>query len=157
MAAIAAGVPMIMTSHLLVPQVDPDAPVTMSRRFVHDLLREDLGFKGVIVSDDIGMQAVSRLFENPSATVQLFGAGTDLMMVCAHWTDTERCRDFAETLATALQEGKVAADWDAQSRQRIRQLLARAPQNPVAPLSEEVLASHRGAGPLFEAETGEIM
>lgn len=157
MAAIAAGVPMIMTSHLLVPQVDPGTPVTMSRRFVHDLLREELGFKGVIVSDDIGMHAVSRLFENPSATGQLFSAGTDLMMVCAHWTDTERCRGFADALMTASQEGEIAAEWDAQSRQRIQQLLARAPQNPVAPLSEEVLVSHRTAGPLFQADTGEVM
>lgn len=157
MAAIAADVPMIMTSHLLVPQVDPDAPVTMSRRFVHDLLREELGFKGVIISDDIGMHAVSRLFENPSATAQLFGAGTDLMMVCAHWTDTERCRGFAEALMTALQDGKVARDWDSQSRQRIQQLLARAPQSSVAPLPEAVLASHRTAGPLFQADTAEVM
>jgi beta-N-acetylhexosaminidase len=154
-AAIQAGVPMIMTSHVMLPEIDPDAPATMSRRLIHDLLREELGFKGVIVSDDIGMHAVSRAFEEPSATVQLFGAGTDLMMVCAHWTDTERVRDFAQALMNGLREGKIAADWDAQSRHRIRDLLAHAQQNTVAPLSEDILASHRTAGALFHADTVE--
>jgi len=156
-AAIDAGIPMVMTSHLLLPEIDPGSPATMSRRIIHGLLREELGFKGVIVSDDIGMHAVSRLFEEPSATVRLFGAGTDLMMVCAHWTDTERCRGFAQALLTALEEGAIAADWDTQSRQRIRELLARAPQNAVAPLSEDVLASHRAAGALFQADTAEVI
>ena len=154
-AAIQAGVPMIMTSHVMLPEIDPEAPATMSRRLIHDLLRVELGFKGVIVSDDVGMHAVSRLFEEPSATARLFGAGSDLMMVCAHWTDTERVREFAAALMSALREGRLAADWDAQSRRRIRDLLARAPQNPVAPLSEDLLASHRTAGPLFQAETVE--
>jgi len=157
MAAIRAGIPMIMTSHLLLPDIDADSPATMSRRIIHGLLREELGFKGVIVSDDIGMHAVSRLFEEPSATVRLFGAGTDLMMVCAHWTDTERCRSFAQALMTALGEGTIAADWDTQSRQRIRELLARAPQNPVTPLPEVVLATHRTAGALFQADTAEVI
>jgi beta-N-acetylhexosaminidase len=156
-AAIQAGIPMVMTSHLLLPDIDADSPATMSRRIIHGLLREELGFKGVIVSDDIGMHAVSRLFEEPSATVRLFGAGTDLMMVCAHWTDTERCRGFARALMRALEEGKIAADWDTQSRQRIRGLLARAPQSPVAPLAEDVLATHRTAGALFQAGTAEVI
>jgi beta-N-acetylhexosaminidase len=156
-AVIQAGIPMIMTSHLLLPDIDAGSPATLSRRLILELLREELGFKGVIVSDDIGMRAVSRLFEEPSATVRLFGAGTDLMMVCAHWTDTERCRGFAQALMTALEEGEIAADWDAQSRQRIRELLARTPQNAVAPLSEDVLAAHRTAGALFQADTAEVI
>jgi beta-N-acetylhexosaminidase len=156
-AAIQAGVPMIMTSHMLLADIDPGAPVTLSRRVIHDLLRVELGFKGVIVSDDIGMRAVSRLFEDPAATVRLFGAGTDLMMVCAHWTDTERCRGFAATLMSALRQGQLTADWDAQSRQRIRDLLARAPQNPVVALSENVLTAHRSAGALFQADTAEVI
>jgi beta-N-acetylhexosaminidase len=156
-AAIQAGVPMIMTSHVMLPEIDSASPATMSRRIIHDLLREELGFKGLIVSDDIGMHAVSRMFDDPSATVRLFGAGTDVMIICAHWTDTERVRGFAQTLLTALAKGKIAADWDTQSRKRIRDLLAHAPQNPVAPLSEAVLASHRTAGALFEADTAETV
>jgi beta-N-acetylhexosaminidase len=156
-AAIQVGIPMIMTSHLLLPQIDAGSPATMSRRLIYELLREELRFEGVIVSDDIGMHAVSRLFEEPSATVRLFGAGTDLMMVCAHWTDTERCRGFAQALMMALKGGQIAPAWDTQSRQRIHELLARAPQNPVAPLSEELLRAHRTAGALFQADTAEVI
>src|SRR5579871_5476766 len=64
-SAIEVGVPMIMTSHLLLPQLDPNDPVTLSRRFGQDILRGELGFNGVVVSDDIGMHAVSRMFDDP--------------------------------------------------------------------------------------------
>src|ERR1700737_781668 len=77
-AAIEAGIPMIMTSQLL-PKRDPTEPVTLSRRFGQELLRGELGFKGVVVSDDIGMHAVSRMFDDPTAAVRLLLAGTDLM------------------------------------------------------------------------------
>ncbi len=94
-AAIRAGIAMMMTSHMLLPEIDPTQPVTLSRRFNHELLRDELGFEGVVVSDDIGMRAVSHIFDDPSAAGRLLQAGADMMMVCAAWTDTERCRGFA--------------------------------------------------------------
>jgi beta-N-acetylhexosaminidase len=156
-AAIEAGIPMIMTSHLLLPKLDPNEPVTLSRRFNHDLLRGELGFKGVVVSDDIGMRAISRLFEDPRTAVRLFLAGTDLMMVCAHWTDTERCRGFAQALIEARGEGILSPEASAQSRERVLSLLARAPQNRITALSDEVFEQHRHAGELFASETAEVM
>lgn len=156
-AAIDAGIPMIMTSHLLLPQLDPIEPVTLSRRFGQELLRGELGFKGVVVSDDIGMHAVSRLFDDPTAAVRLLLAGTDLMMVCAYWTDTDRCRGFAEAIISARQRGTIPADAAAQSRERIHSLLSKAAQNPVTALSAGVFARHRGAAALFSAETAEVI
>src|SRR3984893_10082717 len=156
-AAIAAGIPMIMTSHLLLPKLDPTEPVTLSRRFGQELLRGELGFKGVVVSDDIGMHAVSRMFDDPTAAVRLLLAGTDLMMVCAYWTDTDRCRGFAEAMLLAQQQGIICAEAAAQSRERIHSLLSRAPQNAVTPLSADVFERHRGAGALFTAENSEVI
>ncbi len=156
-AAIAAGIPMLMTSHLLLPELDPVEPVTLSRRFGQELLRGELRFKGVVVSDDIGMHAVSRMFDDPTAAVRLMLAGTDLMMVCAYWTDTDRCRGFAEAIITARQRGILAADAEAQSRARVHSLLLRAPQNSVTALSADVFEAHRHAGPLFGAETAEVI
>jgi beta-N-acetylhexosaminidase len=156
-AAIGAGIPMIMTSHLLLPKLDPVEPVTLSRRFGQELLRGELGFNGVVVSDDIGMHAVSRMFDDPTAAVRLLLAGTDLMMVCAYWTDTDRCRGFAEAMISAQQQGIISADAASQSRERIRSLLARAPQNAVTRLPADVFERHRGAGALFTAETAEVI
>jgi beta-N-acetylhexosaminidase len=156
-AAIAAGIPMIMTSHLLLPKLDPTEPVTLSRRFGQEILRGELGFEGVVVSDDIGMHAVSRMFDDPTAAVRLLLAGTDLMMVCAYWTDTDRCRGFAQAMISAQQQGIISAEAAAQSRERVRLLLERAPQNVVSSLSAEVFERHRAAGALFTAETAEVI
>jgi beta-N-acetylhexosaminidase len=156
-AAIAAGIPMIMTSHMLLPKLDPREPVTLSRACNHELLREELGFKGVVVSDDIGMRAVSHLFDDPSAAARLLLAGTDMLVVCSYWTDTERSRGFARAVIEAQQRGLIPAQAAAQSRARIMALLQRTPQNTVTALPAEVFARHRQAGELFAAETAEIV
>ena len=156
-AAIEAGIPMMMTSHLLLPQLDPTDPVTLSRKFGQEILRGELGFDGVVVSDDIGMHAVSRLFDDPTAAVRLLLAGTDLMMVCSYFTDTDRCRGFARAMLTAQQQGVISAEFAAQSRERIHSLLERAPQNAVRSLSAEVFERHKSAGMLFTAETAEVI
>jgi len=155
--AIEAGIPMIMTSHLLLPKVDPVEPVTLSRKFGQEVLRGELGFKGVVVSDDIGMHAVSRMFDDPTAPVRLLLAGTDLMMVCTYGTDTDRCRGFAEAMISAKQRGIISPEAEAQSLERIHSLLARAPQNQVTPLAAGVFERHGRAGPLFSAETAEVI
>jgi beta-N-acetylhexosaminidase len=155
--AIAAGIPMIMTSHLLLPKLDPTEPVTLSRKFGQEILRGELGFKGVVVSDDIGMHAVSRMFDDPSAAVRLLLAGTDLMMVCSYFTDTDRCRGFARSMISAQQQGIITAADAAQSRERVRSLLERASQNAVSSLSAEVFERHKSAGMLFTAETAEVV
>jgi beta-N-acetylhexosaminidase len=156
-AAIEARIPMLMTSHLLLPRIDPREPVTLSRRFGHEVLRGELGFKGVVVSDDIGMKAVSRMFDDPAAAARLLLAGTDLMMVCSYGTDTDRCRGFAEAMITAQREGVIPEEVAAQSRERVRSLLQRAPQNEVRLLAADVFERHRAVAPLFGSETAEVI
>jgi beta-N-acetylhexosaminidase len=155
-AAIAAGIPMLMTSHILIPQVDAE-PVTLSRRLITGILRERMGYRGVVISDDIGMQAISGIFDDPRAAVRLLLAGCDMMMVCAHWTDTERSRGFAEAMLEAERQGELPASVTAPSRRRVRELLEKTPQHPVAALTEAALAEDRAAGPLFEKETVEVI
>jgi len=156
-AAIRARIPMIMTGHILLPEVDPAQPVTLSRRFNQELLRDTLGFDGVIVSDDIGMHAVSRMFDDPAAVVKFLLAGADLLMVCAHLTDTGRCRGFARSILEAQADGRLPAPLLARSRERIAALLARAPQNAVRGLSADIFREHHTAGALFSADTVEVV
>jgi beta-N-acetylhexosaminidase len=156
-AAIEAGIPMLMTSHLLLPKIDPREPVTLSRKFGQDVLRGELAFKGAVVSDDIGMHAVSRMFDDPAAAARLLLAGTDLMMVCTYATDTDRCRGFAEAMITAEREGVIPQRLAAASLERIHSLLLKAPQHEVGPLAAEVFERHSNVAPLFESETAEVI
>lgn len=156
-AAIAAGIPMIMTAHVLFPALDEALPVTLSRRFNHDLLRGEMGFDGVIISDDLGMRAVSHIFEDTSAGVRLLLAGCDMLMVCAHWTDTERCRGLAKAIVDAENCGDLPVELLAGSRARIATMLGRAFQHQVRPLPTAELEANKTAGALFAAETVEVI
>jgi beta-N-acetylhexosaminidase len=84
MAAIAAGVDCIMTSHPLYPGLDPAprTPATFSRLIVGDYLRGEVGFRGVIVSDDLEMGAVREVCTIGEGTVRAAAAGHDLLLVC---------------------------------------------------------------------------
>lgn len=156
-AAIAAGIGMVMTSHVLFRAIDPHHPVTLSRAATHDLLRRHLGFDGVIVSDDCGMHAMDGFLDEPDAIVPFFNAGNDMMMLCAHWTDTERVRGFAAVLVRALAQGHVEPQAMAQSRARIQRFLSRTAMHEVQALAPADFERHRQAGPLFAAETAEVI
>jgi beta-N-acetylhexosaminidase len=82
-AALKQGVECIMTSHPVYPKLDPSAvPATFSRLIVHDYLRAEVEFRGVIVSDDLEMGAVTESCLIGEATVRAAGAGHDLLLVC---------------------------------------------------------------------------
>jgi beta-N-acetylhexosaminidase len=84
LAALEAGVDCIMTSHPLYPALDPTprTPATFSRLLVEDYLRGELGYRGVVVSDDLEMGAVRELCDVGEATVRAAQAGHDLLLVC---------------------------------------------------------------------------
>jgi beta-N-acetylhexosaminidase len=156
-AAANAGLGMIMTSHILFKAIDPDWPATLSRKMTHGLLREELGFEGVIVSDDVGMRAVSRLFDNPDMAVNFMAAGSDMLMICAHWADTERARPLAGRLVEARRSGALDnSDLD-RSKARIATMLENTPQNKVSALSDDVFRRHAEAGTQFSDETAEVI
>ncbi|MGH6851828.1 MAG: beta-N-acetylhexosaminidase [Methylocella sp.] len=156
-AAVEAGLRMIMTSHILYPAVDAHAPVTLSRRFVTGILRGELGFAGVAVSDDVGMGAMRGIFDSPDAAVRLIESGCDMVMVCAHFTSTGRARGFAQAILAAAEDGRLDEALLARSRARIENLLARAPINEVERLPQDVFRAHAGAGALYEAATVEVV
>ena len=156
-AAIDAGLAMIMTSHILFPAIDPGHPVTLSRRFLTGILREELGFAGVAVSDDIGMGAMKGVFDSPDAAVRLVQSGCDMVMVCAHFTDAGRARGFAHALIAAQNEGRLDREILARSHKRVETLLDSAAKNQVRHLQESIFRGHAGAGALFEAATVEVV
>ncbi|MFN8624848.1 MAG: beta-N-acetylhexosaminidase [Candidatus Binatia bacterium] len=81
-AAIAADIPMLMTAHVLYPALDPTGPATVSTAILTDLLRTELRFAGVIVSDDLEMRAIADRQTIAAAAVATLRAGADALLVC---------------------------------------------------------------------------
>ncbi|MCA9531645.1 MAG: beta-N-acetylhexosaminidase [Myxococcales bacterium] len=101
--AIAAGVPALMTAHVVFEAFDPMVPATLSRRVVTGLLREELGFEGAIVSDDLEMKAVCDRWGVVESAVRAIDAGCDLLLVCS---DVDACLEARDALtARAERDG----------------------------------------------------
>lgn len=78
-AAVAAGVPAVMTSHVVLDALDPERPATFSRAVLTGLLREELGFDGVVVTDALDMAGAGGLQRLGASAVQALRAGADLL------------------------------------------------------------------------------
>lgn len=81
-AALAAGVASVMPGHLLVREWDPDWPASLSPTLIDGLLRTTLGFQGVVISDDLRMQAVAARWPMEELGVRTLLAGVDVLSVC---------------------------------------------------------------------------
>ena len=103
--AIRANVAFIMTAHVLVPALDEDKPATLSRRIVYDLLRDELGFEGVILSDDLEMKAVTSTYGVSDAAVQAMAAGCDGLLICGGNVEAQAAA--LESLVHAVEDGPV--------------------------------------------------
>ena len=104
-AAIAAGVASIMTAHILVPAVDEERPATMSPAVVDGLLKNALGFDGVVVSDDLEMKAISARYATADATVGALAAGCDVVLLCG--TAHEAQFTALEAVVHAVERGEL--------------------------------------------------
>lgn len=81
-AAIQAGIPAVMVAHLSCPALDPTAPTSLSRQVITHILRTELGFGGVVVSDDLDMGGITGQLDVGEAAVRFLEAGGDLILVC---------------------------------------------------------------------------
>jgi beta-N-acetylhexosaminidase len=84
-AAVAAGVPLVMTAHILLPQIDRENPASLSRQMLDGVLRRGMKFQGVILADDLGMGAIAKRYGPGEASVLTLRAGTDVAMLCHDW------------------------------------------------------------------------
>src|SRR3546814_7863075 len=66
-----ADMPLAMTAHILFPAIDPNAPATTSPLVVTDVIRKDIGFDGLLLSDDLGMEALSGGYRDRAREVQI--------------------------------------------------------------------------------------
>ncbi|MFH8558470.1 MULTISPECIES: glycoside hydrolase family 3 protein [Streptomyces] len=138
-AALDAGVRAVMSGHLLVPAYDPDRPATLSHRILNGLLREELGFDGLIVTDAIEMGAVTHRYGIDGATVKAIAAGADAICVGGENAEEATAELLAGALVDAVSRGELAEARLAEAADRVRAFadwsidLGRAvPVNPIS-------------------------
>jgi beta-N-acetylhexosaminidase len=145
---VSAGVPMVMTAHILFSRIQPGLPATLAPMILRGLLRQGLGFKGLICTDDLGMKAISGWFAEPDGAVAALAAGCDLLCLCAAQAETNSALDQAAAIIAAEARGHLALD---PSRDRIASFIATLPQHQPYCLPAEQLAAHAALAPLHGA------
>ncbi|MBA2809473.1 sugar hydrolase [Streptomyces sp. KM273126] len=122
-AAVAAGVPMLMSAHVVYPALDPGRPATLSPRILGELLRGDLGFDGVLVSDALEMKAISDRYGEAAGARLALAAGVDQVVVAVADLDvTLACRN---AVLQALRAGELPAERVLEAAGRVRRLARR--------------------------------
>lgn len=109
-AAIEADVAFIMTAHVRVTSIDDERPATLSSRIVKDMLRDELRFRGVIVSDDLEMKAISNTYTASEAVVAAIAAGCDAVLMCGSGSraDIETQGRALEALIHAVEDERLS-------------------------------------------------
>ncbi|ABB36083.1 glycoside hydrolase family 3 N-terminal domain-containing protein [Synechococcus sp. CC9605] len=136
-AAIAAGVDSVMTAHLVLPELDPQQPATLSKAVLTDLLRQEMGFTGLVVTDALVMEAISARHGAAEAAVLAFEAGADLILMPA---DADAAIDG---LCKSFSSGRLPLERLEQSHQRRAHALASIPTSttsgPIVTAAEQSL------------------
>lgn len=92
---LGSGIPMVMTAHILFPELDEHLPATLSPKIIAELLRVEIGFDGVVISDDLNMKALADHWSIAEMVDLGLRAGIDLFLICEH---TERQLELYEAL-----------------------------------------------------------
>jgi beta-N-acetylhexosaminidase len=111
----------IMTAHVVFDALDPGVPATLSGKVLTDLLKGELGFEGVVVSDDLEMKAIADNYSVEEAAVLGARAGVDLFLVCHH-ADVQR--RAIEAVVKAVESGRVSQDRIDDANRRLDRLTA---------------------------------
>ncbi len=121
-AAIKAGVAAIMTSHTIYDGLDPVMPATLSKTILADLLRTELGYDGLIITDDLEMGAIEREQPLAEAALQSLQAGADLLLICH---DHDKVRKTYRTVVDSVTKGILPASRLRKSSARIAEIRQR--------------------------------
>lgn len=135
-----AGLASIMTAHVVFEAVEPGLPATFSRRVLDGILRNELGFRGVIVSDDLEMKAIAERYSLAEAGVRAVAAGADLLLVC------HRAQRQQEVIDGLAREAGASSAF----RRRLEEAAER-----VAALARRFASPPQGEAGLLALETAE--
>ena len=151
--AIAAGVEAVMTGHLTLPALDPERPATLSRAVLHQLLREQLGFAGLVVTDALVMEAIAGQYGAGEAAVLALEAGADLVLMPAD------ARLAIAAITAAVDTGRLSlAQLEASAARRQRALgrCAAAPPDPERAASADLDLCQELVSATLEPQGGRV-
>jgi len=154
-AAVAAGVPQVMTAHVTYPALD-GLPATLSRRVLTDLLRTELGYRGVIVTDALEMKAIADHVGAEAGAWMALAAGADQLIIAEPDDDLhERC---VAAVTAAVADGSLAGERVLDAARRVGEMAARfaapapatraADQRPGREAARRAVRRHREPAPV---------
>ncbi|MEV8531088.1 glycoside hydrolase family 3 protein [Streptomyces sp. NPDC051211] len=121
-AAIAAGTKAVMSAHILVPALDPTRPATLSPQILTGLLRKELGYEGLIVTDGMEMNAIAGTYGIERGSVLAIAAGADAICVGGGLADEATVLRLRDALVEAVRGGTLPEERLADAAARVRAL-----------------------------------
>ncbi|KPA09923.1 beta-glucosidase [Candidatus Magnetomorum sp. HK-1] len=121
-AAISESVPMIMTAHIAYPEIDSNNPATLSPVILTQLLREEMHYDGIIISDDLEMKALNRCGEITDLAIKMINAGCDMLIISENLTHDVSVDDIYQALFRAVQDKIISIERLNKSIKRILNL-----------------------------------
>lgn len=118
-SAIENGVPMIMVAHILCTELDENYPASMSKNIITDLLRDEMGFEGVVITDDLTMGAISESYSFGDAAVLSINAGCDILSICF---GEDNVKQAVKAIKEAVENGVITEERIDESVRRILKL-----------------------------------
>jgi len=100
-----ARVDMVMTAHIMFPKIDPDWPVTLSQTFIQKIIRDECRYRGLVITDDLGMKAMANHYDADEIPVRAIEAGADLLLYC---NEPEMPPKALEAILGATAQGRLA-------------------------------------------------
>ncbi|MER6999594.1 glycoside hydrolase family 3 protein [Streptomyces sp. NPDC000410] len=144
--AIAAGSRSVMSAHILLPALDPNRPATLSPQILTGLLRQELGFDGLIVTDGMEMQAIAAAYGIERGSVLAIAAGADAICVGGGLADEATVLRLRDALVAAVREGELPEERLADAAARVR-ALADWTRGARGAVTEPGAASQEGTAP----------
>lgn len=121
-AAIAAGSQSVMSAHILLPALDPTRPATLSPQILTGLLRQELGYEGLIVTDGMEMDAIAGTYGIERGSVLAIAAGADAICVGGGLADEDTVLRLRDALVAAVRTGELSEERLADAAARVRAL-----------------------------------
>lgn len=141
-AGFAAGAAAVMSAHIVLPALEPGLPATLSRKALRDLLRDELGYDGLVITDALDMKAISERYSAGAAAVMALRAGADLPLTLG---PVKLQRSTLDAVAAAVAAGEVDEGEYAAAVRRIADFARRFPARPATSRPDEAAEAAEAA------------
>jgi beta-N-acetylhexosaminidase len=139
---IADGIELIMTAHIMVPELDNENQATISKPILTDLLRDKLGFKGLTIADALGMRGIQDAVNSDQFGIKAHTAGLDLFLFVGDTVSISDAIKLRNRIESAVLSNELDSSSLFETERRIKYFLSTLPQNKAKTIEADVLARH---------------